>query len=83
MGYRALSGSLGILALAAVGLATCLSQKTPPPGQSPPQAPADLLAERAAVRQALHRYVGSTDLDAPIDVEVAQVGPTPARGRRR
>ena len=30
-------------------------------------------AEVAAVRQALHRYVGSTDLEAPVDVELAQV----------
>lgn len=59
----------------AVVLATCLRQPSPPAPQAPAKnaVAADRSVEEATVRQALHRYVGSTDLDAPVDVELAQV----------
>jgi hypothetical protein len=75
VGRRALRWSLGIFVFLAVGFATCLRQQAPPAAPVPPAnaSAADRAVEVAAVRQALHRYVGSTDLDAPVDVDLAQV----------
>lgn len=66
---------MALLGLAALG--ACARHEPPPAAgeQTPPAgtAPADRAAEIAEVRQALHRYVGSSDLDAEVDVDLAQV----------
>lgn len=81
MRIEALRGPLGALAFVlglagAAGLAGCARHEEPHEAvQAPPAAApaADQAAETAAVRQALHRYVDTSDLKAPVDVSLAQV----------
>jgi hypothetical protein len=66
------------LCLAGAIVFTGCAKQRPPSAAGPKEAPASLAAvdraaETAAVRQALHHYVGSSDLEAPVDVDLAQV----------
>lgn len=82
MRKQSLRGSLRILVIplglmVAAGFAGCAKREPPSAAASkaPPAsaAPADQAAETTAIRRALHHYVDSSDLEVPVDLELAQV----------